>query len=287
MPHICKICLNGLLSLSIFVAMGVAYSAKESQANCMAPKAPKILERKDVFKGKPFGSGEKSEFRVTYFGVFVGTIILESLEPVKDRGEFHFVFGGVVQTAPSYESLFVLRDRAKAYSRARDYGAAKFRMEQFEDPAFSDPFIQDKWIDFDLEKCKAYEVVQKGREKKRKKYEHFWQTASNDAVSSIFRLRELDLKVGKKFSFPVFTSEKNWSLQAKAISAEKIKTNVGTFKTIKLKLDTFLGKELQQKGDVHVWVATEHPNRPIVKIEGEVNVGSFVVELDKFKPGKS
>ena len=59
----------------------------------------------------------------------------------------------------------------------------------------------------------------------------------------------------------------------------------GTFKAVKLKLQTFIGKDLQQKGDVWAWIAAEHPGRPLVQIQGEIKIGSVWIKLHRLKTG--
>ena len=67
---------------------------------------------------------------------------------------------------------------------------------------------------------------------------------------------------------------------------ETVKVEGGSYPATKLKLQTYLGEELQQKGDLYMWIA-DTPERPMIKIEAEVKVGTFYVELSKFKAGKS
>ena len=260
---------------------------------CNPYSGPKVTNRADVFKNVPFGAGERSVFGVYYFGVYVGTVMMETLQPKMIGGEFHRVFGGIAKTATSYEMIFVGKDRARAVSRASDFGGRQFKLEQFEEAALGRAFIQDKWVDFDPKNCKANETVKK--DKKVKKDQYFWDPRANDALSALFHLRALDfkfeknakgIKVGKKERFLVYTSEKNWWFEARPVASETITVPAGTFKAIKLKLDTYLGKDLQQKGDVHLWVATEDPSRPIIKITGEVKIGSINMELASFKKGQ-
>ncbi len=99
-------------------------------------------------------------------------------------------------------------------------------------------------------------------------------------------MRTIKLEVGKPVRAPVYTSEKNWWLEVSPLKIEKIKVPAGTFKAMKVQLQTFIGKEMQQKGDVFAWIAVDHPARPIVQIEGEIKIGSVWLKLQKLKPGK-
>ena len=62
--------------------------------------------------------------------------------------------------------------------------------------------------------------------------------------------------------------------------------SAGTFDAVKLDLQTFIGKELQQKGDVSMWIAQKHPSRPLVKITGRIKIGHVSIELSELEVGK-
>ena len=85
----------------------------------------------------------------------------------------------------------------------------------------------------------------------------------------------------------IYSSEKNWWLEAKAIAIEELKVGGMTYKkAVKIQLQTRIGKELQQKGDVNVWIDTESKHRPLLLVQGEIKIGSVWIELTKFKPGR-
>ena len=90
----------------------------------------------------------------------------------------------------------------------------------------------------------------------------------------------MNFRLGEIQRIPVYSSRKNWWLDASPVKKEEIKVPAGTFSTIKLKLQTYLGKDLQQKGDVYAWIGIEHPARPLVRVEGEIKIGSVEMELE-------
>jgi hypothetical protein len=47
-----------------------------------------------------------------------------------------------------------------------------------------------------------------------------------------------------------------------------------------------VGKDLEQKGPIHVWIAEDHPSRPLVKVDGTVKIGWMELVLEKFVEGK-
>ena len=107
-----------------------------------------------------------------------------------------------------------------------------------------------------------------------------------DAVSASYWMRSQDYKIGQKKRGLVFTSEKNWWFDAMPVAVEYIKTPIGRLKAVKLKLTTSIGDMLQQKGNVHAWVAVDHPNRPLLQVTAEIAIGSVYMVIDQFKAGK-
>jgi hypothetical protein len=84
----------------------------------------------------------------------------------------------------------------------------------------------------------------------------------------------------------VYSSGQNWWLEATPVAFEEITTKAGKFKAVKLNLQTYIGQDLQQKGMVDVWIATEHPSHPLVQVKAEIKLGSVWIEMVKFEPGK-
>ena len=70
------------------------------------------------------------------------------------------------------------------------------------------------------------------------------------------------------------------------LAVEDVSVKAGKFSATKLKLQTFFGKELQQKGDVLVWISTQG-ERPIIQVKADIKLGSIWIELAKFQAGKS
>ena len=106
-----------------------------------------------------------------------------------------------------------------------------------------------------------------------------------DALGASFKL-QLDYKIGRKERILVYTSEKNWWLEILPEKIEEVEVKAGKFEAVKIRLKSYLGKQLQQKGKLTAWVATKkHPSRPLVKVEGELKFGNAYMELSKFTPG--
>jgi hypothetical protein len=252
---------------------------------CGADLPPKDFSRQDVYKGRPFQPGESANYEVSYVGVHAGYGNIDVEQPIRHDGVWHQVFSGNASTGDWYEKIFIVKDKIRAVSRPWDFGAAQFYIEQDEGLFFGRRFTQKKWITFDQNNCKVFEKTE-NRKKEIKNDEYQLEPGADDALSAFFALRTLNFKPGRTERIQVYTSEKNWFLDAEPITEESVQVPAGTFKAMKLKLTTYLGKDLQQKGDVFIWIATEHPNRPMIRVEAEVKVGSIQVRLKNFVPGR-
>jgi hypothetical protein len=158
-------------------------------------------------------------------------------------------------------------------------------MDQNEGKLFSRAFVQKKWLDFDHENCKVSErTAPQGKEEKTGTFDLSY--GANDALGVLFNLRTKNYKLGQKERVLVYTSEKNWYLEAEPVAFEDVTVPAGVFKAVKLKLQTFLGKDLQQKGEVYMWIGTETVDKPLVQIQGEIKIGSIWIKLHKYKNGK-
>ncbi len=248
------------------------------------PEIPE-LSRGEVYSGVPFKPGERAEYEVRYFGALAGYGSLEVLNPVKHNGAWHRSYQAEAKTGDWYKLIFVAHDKLSAISRPFDFAIAKFYMEQDEGKLFSKRFRQKKWLDFDHNNCVVREKIAVP-DKKEKYVDVPLEYGAIDALGAVYKLRTYDYKLKQTERALIYTSEKNWWLEATPIAFEKVKVPAGTFEAVKLRLQTFIGKELQQRGDLYVWIDIKSPSRTMLQIEGEVKIGSVNMKLVEFKPGQ-
>ena len=268
--------------------LGLSLISGTLYAECKPPlkTLPAIHNQKDVYQGRPFYPGEKASYEVHYFGVLVGYGHLEVRNPVKFQNRWLQHFIAHASTGDWYRAIFVAKDYAMAYSSPQDYAIKKFYIKQDEGKMFGKRFIQEKWLTFNHEACEVSETVKKP-DKPVKIEKAELSPGAIDALGVIYKIRTLDFKLGKLEKLLVYSSQKNWWLEAQPVAIEQIEVPAGKFNAFKLKLQTYIGKELQQKGDVYAWIATDHPNRPLVKLMGEIKVGDVVMELKSFYTPKT
>jgi len=258
------------------------------------------LPRADTYKDMPFQSGEEARYILKYglVKVHVGYGFLRVQPPTKQivsvarmngalvkEPRWHRVFAAEAYTGDWYKMIFAGHDKMQAFSRPWDFGVTKFYISQNEEKPFVRRYHAEKWLDFDHVNCRVTERMVDHKKKREITDEHFLQPSADDALGAVYKLRTFNYQLNKTERVLVYTSEKNWWLEATPLALEEVKTAFGTHKAYKLAVKTYLGKELQQRGKLFVWIAADHPNHPMLRVEGEVTFGSVYLELDRYTPG--
>ena len=253
-------------------------------AICRSSPKKKENKREKVYQSMPFYSGEEAKYSVDYMGVSVGSGKLNVHPPIFYKKNWFNFFTVTAETDTWYESFFRAKDYAKAYSQASDFAVLFFHLEQDEESLFGKPFKKKKSLEFLTERCQVEESILTNEKKESRSRK--LKPGAIDALSAIYKLRTLSYKLNKTERFLVYTSEKNWWLEATPEALEDLEVPAGKYRAWKLKLQTYLGKDLQQKGDVYVWIAKSSPNRPLIRVDGNIKIGTVRLEMTSFTPGK-
>ena len=255
----------------------------KAQAKCQHPPlAVPVVPKDRVYAGLPYQAGEKASYLVFWTKLKAGTLTLDVLPAVHQDNRWYQAYGFSASTGDWFKHIYIGRYRGKGFVRPIDHGVRKFRLSVYRDPPFKPSYFEDKWIDFQQEDCVVEETIKVG-DKPLKKEKHLLESGANDALGVFFRLRALDYTVGKSNRILVYSSAKNWWLDAIPEAIEKVSVPFGEHMAFKLRLLTYLGKDLQQKGDVFFWIAKDLPSHPILKIEAEVNIGSVRIILENMQ----
>lgn len=249
-----------------------------SLASCPASPSQRTWKESDTYRRMPFQAGEISVMSVKYLGIRVGQLRLEVLTPQRRQGRWHMAFRGSIRTDGWYSGIYTADDEALGVSRPHSFAAAHFRLKQFHRQLLGKNYRENKELEFRAQGCRVQETVKKNAAPAKTK-SFFWHPESSDILSAIFRLRAQNYNRGVTRSFLVYTSEQNWQLRATSEEHVTLRTALGNFKAARLRLETAIGKEFQQKGDVRVWLAIEHTQRPILKIAADIKIGRFVAEI--------
>ena len=277
--------LPAIVIVKFLISSTLSLSGLDSLAKCHSFKTNKpVTEAANVYESTLFSEGEEQYYELFYMGVFVGFGKLEVKKPVKHANQWHSVFAAAAHTAPSYEFVFQAEERMMTYSLPNTFQVSRFKLEQDEKRVGKTRFQSQKWLKFDHSKCYVKEIIlEKGKKQKVKRFD--LASGATDILSSFYQVRQLDFKIGKMERLLIYTSEKSWWAEATPIKKEIVEVPAGKFEAYKISMKTFVGKVAEQAGDMFLWVAVKGPSRPLVKVEGEVKIGSISLELARFTPG--
>ncbi len=266
--------------------VGVSAESAEFKVTCPnpLPKTPTDLPRSDTYKNTPFKAGELSEYAISWMGMLAGYGTIEIQAPQKINGVWHRTYHVEGRTGEWFKGIYVANDSASAVVRPWDDGVTKFYIEQQEGKFLGKSFVMKKWLDFDHNRCKVLEKTEHSQTGN-SLIERDVQYGAVDVIGSTLKLRTFNYVPGKVERFLVYTSEKNWFLEANPLGVEDVTVPAGTFKAMKLRLQTYIGKEMQQKGDVFVWIALDK-TRAMVQVRGDIKIGSVFMQLSKYTPGR-
>ncbi len=297
-----------LAGLSYALSMGSQLEAEnksvaEAPPTCKAAQAPSLeLVRDQVYTAVPFQAGEEARYTLKYglLRVHVGYGYLRVLAPVRseisvqdEKGQiqkksyWHRVFEAEAYTGDWFKLIFIARDKIRVLTRPWDQAVTHFYLDQDEEKPFVRRFKTENWTSFDHVSCKAQERSINHKKNVEKTEEFFLEPGAVDALSAFYRLRSYRFESEKPESFALYTSKKNWTLRATPLKTETVETSLGKFRSQKLKIETYLGQDLQKKGDLYVWISVDRPTRPIVKIEANLGFSSVYLELDQYKEGQA
>jgi hypothetical protein len=108
---------------------------------------------------------------------------------------------------------------------------------------------------------------------------------TQDALSAVYVMRALPLKVGGKETIPVSTGGRSYRAQVSVEGTEAVTTTAGPYQTYRLRT-TLYGEDGQPSGrPIHLWIS-DTPNRLPVKLQSDLRVGSFNLTLREARLGQ-
>lgn len=105
---------------------------------------------------------------------------------------------------------------------------------------------------------------------------------TQDMVSAVYRLRGLDLAVGKRFTFKVSDSGLVYDIPVVVAKREMIKSKLGKRWCFRIEPEVFgEGMFIEQKGDLVIWI-TDDVDRVPVLAEVETQWGDVKIKLREY-----
>jgi hypothetical protein len=106
---------------------------------------------------------------------------------------------------------------------------------------------------------------------------------TQDALSAIYVIRALPLKVGSRETIPVSTGGRAYRAEVRVEGTDAVKTPAGPFQTFRIRAT--LTEDGRPSGrPIHLWIS-DTPSRVPVKLQSELAVGSFLLTLSQARLG--
>ncbi len=219
---------------------------------------------------KAFRQGEKLTFNVNYGFVTAGiaTMQIPKIKKVAGRDTYNVLFE--VNSVPSFDPVFKVRDRYESYLDVE--GLFPWRFEQH---IKEGSFTKDYSAFFDHRGGKA---KTSDGDFKFPKYTH-------DIISAFYYCRTIDFSKSKKgdiVKLRNFYEGKVHQLDVVFRGRERVKVAAGTFDCIILEPLVRKGGLFKNEGSIYVWLTDDEVKMP-VKVKTKVVIGSIDAELTKYE----
>ncbi|MFC2102818.1 DUF3108 domain-containing protein [Bacteroidota bacterium] len=221
-------------------------------------------------ENKAFKEGEKLTFDVNYGFVTagIGVMKIPRIKRISGREAYHVYFE--VNTVPSFDWIFKVRDRYETYIDTK--GLFPWRFEQH---IREGSFSRDFSAFFDQRKGKA----------KTSDGEYEIPDDVHDIISAFYFTRTLDysdMQVGDKIHLQNFYKDKVHELDVKFRGRETIEVPAGEFDCVIIEPLVKEGGLFKHDGDIIIWLTDDDLKMP-VKVRTKIIIGHVEVMLSKYE----
>lgn len=223
-----------------------------------------------VLENKAFKEGEKLTFDVNYGFVTAGIAVMEvpTIKKISGREAYHVTFE--VNSVPSFDMFYKVRDRYETYIDAE--GLFPWRFEQH---IREGGYTRDFSAFFDQRKGKA----------KTTEGEYEIPLYVNDIVSAFYYARTLDysnIQVNDLIHLQNFYKDKVYNLDVKFLGKEVVEVPAGKFECIIVEPLVKEGGLFKHEGNIIVWLTNDELKMP-VKVRTKVVIGYVEAKLTNYE----
>lgn len=219
---------------------------------------------------KAYKVGEKLTFDVKYGFVTAGIGVMEIPKIKKISGREAYWINFQVNTVPSFDWMFKVRDKYETYIDVE--GLFPWRFEQH---IREGNYSRDFSAFFDQRKGKA----------KTTEGEFVIPKYVNDILSAFYLARTFDyskLKVNERIKLQNFYKDKTYDLDVRYLGKETIEVPAGKFDCIVIEPLVKEGGLFKSEGSIVVYLTNDEVKMP-VRVKTKVVIGSIDADLSKFE----
>jgi hypothetical protein len=219
---------------------------------------------------KAFADGEKLVFDVKYGFVTagIGTMEIPKIKKISGRDSYYVLF--TVNTVPSFDWVFKVRDRYETYIDKE----ALFPW-RFEQHIREGKYSRDFSAFFDQRKGKA----------KTSEGEYIIPKNVNDILSAFYVVRTMDfskMKVNDRLNLQNFYKDKVYDLDVRYLGKETIEVSAGKFECIIVEPLVKEGGLFKSEGSIIIYMTNDEAKMP-VRVKTKVIIGSINADLTSYE----
>lgn len=214
---------------------------------------------------------------IHYLGMTVGKMAAYYEGTKKINGKRVYHFHAKFKSAPFYSAIYELDDKLDTFVDAQEFLSVRYNLIQKE----SNKDVDDVQL-YDRKSLltKSFYTKRSDGKVKKKNKEGFIPHYSIDALSIVFFIQGLPLKVGDQYHIPVVNKGKVLVVKTDVEAYERIDTEIGKVDAIRVHaLTEYTGSHLKS-GDMTFWFS-QSKDRQLLKIKAKIKLGSVTADIAK------
>jgi hypothetical protein len=232
------------------------------------------LEQFQVRTNQAFGVGERAVYSVRYGLIRAGEATLSVEESTTVNGRPCLALSGTASSNDFFSSIFSVDDEIRSWIDEEFLIPWRFEKELHEGDFHAEQSI-------DLDQVNRVATYGDGRT--------FPMDAEvQDALSALFFIRTLDLRVGSKRVLRTHADRKNVDLAGEVVGRERVDTPAGKFDCLAVEPTILLDTGLydSKKGSLTMYVTDDSRRLPVL-FKIKVFFGSLVLTLTDYRPSQA
>lgn len=219
---------------------------------------------------------EKIYLDIHYLGMTVGKIMVSNKGKKLINGKEHWHFHARFKSAPFYSSIYELDDTVDTYVSSEQFLSSRFSLIQRESKQDIDDLQlhdRDQMKTFSFYKQKKSDGTLRNKEK-----EDYIPFYSIDPFSILFFYQGLPLKAGDVYEIPIINKARILILRSEVEGSEKINTELGEKKAVRVHATTTYTGETLKSGDMYFWFSDDE-KRTLLKAQAKIKIGSVTADI--------
>ncbi|MBK9293240.1 MAG: DUF3108 domain-containing protein [Oligoflexia bacterium] len=245
------------------------------------------VEDKEGFSGRrpvaePYRVGEKITLMITYFGVSAGDATLEIKPHVEVNGRRAYHFYSSLKSSAVFSMFYKVDDYCETFMDYEQLVPLNFTLSAKETKQLREVRMFFDWKTLKSNYWEQRVTADEGKQEKKKEWELV--PFSQNIYTALQYVRVFKLRDGKTYTYQVSDDGTTWSVKAKVVRREVLKTDLGSFKTVVIEPEVSTKGILKPMGEVLFWFTDDDRKFPI-KFESKIKIGKLVGYLKALEPG--